>query len=639
MSGTRRAPKSVVGKLYAEVEKWPAAVDLLSMPGLQALETEVFGLSNCPAHQLEPSFYRFRAYFHPDDLPPTGAHLHDVLSLKHAILALVGLTNVLGEARGHPSVLPRIVAAIRVAWPDIWHYIEVLERNYLLPNDAPIDGPGIHSQAIMHLVVPSLNQFMLEDDLADVVQDAAYAMFVRLWYRLGMDAACAEWPFDVCLAAVLHSIPLTSAEIVEKVILPLGGEGKVAKAAIAHLRIARHALERVRRNSSATQTEVDHAADITANVASLLAGLAMVPKMAYTLLANNAVRQMTRAFVSLTALPIGADTNLTGFLSFFALNISITDSIAWVIQALDAGILIGLLRYELLQNGDSYSDAEEPMHVELLAEILPRYLVFLSVVQAARRALKKAKRSGAERAISRSSDLWAAWVAFEDLVKKRVDVAGNFARQKNACNRCGQVERKRGSFRPCSGCSDLYYCSPECQKRDWEFQHRQYCKTMKQNRIAGWIVNSSPTDYAFVPVFIRQDFEALGVAELCRRDWGQNPPESPSIYIDYAAYPVSVETEESPLDFEGPSRRDVLCVHVMLPNEEVTWFALRSDNDDEEDRAKRVAVALASRGPVVAYASPGIECEGNWFGGDDSDDGNDSDWTDTDSDTDDYKIE
>ncbi|KAJ7024755.1 hypothetical protein C8F04DRAFT_151527 [Mycena alexandri] len=160
--------------------------------------------------------------------------------------------------------------------------------------------------------------------------------------------------------------------------------------------------------------------------------LASVPTLAYALLAQNAVHHITRAILAFNTLPpIAHQIDLFGVsLSYLASTIVLTDSITWVTHALDVGLLNVLLRNEMMLSTSSDPSISE--HVELLAEILSRYLIFLSVVQSARKALKKAKTSGAENGISRSSDIWATW---ESLVQKRVTLAGKLARQKNVCNR------------------------------------------------------------------------------------------------------------------------------------------------------------------------------------------------------------
>ncbi|KAJ7745662.1 hypothetical protein B0H16DRAFT_969990 [Mycena metata] len=324
----------------------------------------------------------------------------------------------------------------------------------------------------MKFTVPSICNFLRQSALADTMEGSGvHAFFVRLWFRLATDERCEEWPDGFCGTGFNNSVPTEPNPIREQVIAPLGGEVNVAKAAVCHLRNAMCSMDRGEEESLFSFQTV-----------LVIPRLAIVPELAYALLAQNAIRHVTRAMLAFATLPpTGLQTDApSASLSYVTSNIAFTDSITWATQALNAGILIVLLRYETLYtSSDPYITRR---NVQLLEEILPRYLIFLSVVQSARKAVKKAKKSGAANGISRSSDVWAAWVLFGYLVEQRVELAGRSARQKNVCNRCGRIEPKRRAFRQCSGCTDLYYCSSDCQRHDWDAQHRQDCKKIQRNR-------------------------------------------------------------------------------------------------------------------------------------------------------------
>merc|ERR1712146_509787 len=46
------------------------------------------------------------------------------------------------------------------------------------------------------------------------------------------------------------------------------------------------------------------------------------------------------------------------------------------------------------------------------------------------------------------------------------------------CNSC-RGECRKGQVRVCSGCQQAYYCSTECQLKDWP-DHKGYCKTVSE---------------------------------------------------------------------------------------------------------------------------------------------------------------
>ena len=50
----------------------------------------------------------------------------------------------------------------------------------------------------------------------------------------------------------------------------------------------------------------------------------------------------------------------------------------------------------------------------------------------------------------------------------------------NACGKESHMEEKK--FHCCKNCKSAYYCSPECQKYDWENGHKENCKRMHKLR-------------------------------------------------------------------------------------------------------------------------------------------------------------
>eukprot|EP01029_Cantina_marsupialis_P014055 TRINITY_DN3111_c1_g1_i1.p1 TRINITY_DN3111_c1_g1~~TRINITY_DN3111_c1_g1_i1.p1 ORF type:complete len:216 (-),score=41.77 TRINITY_DN3111_c1_g1_i1:254-901(-) len=48
---------------------------------------------------------------------------------------------------------------------------------------------------------------------------------------------------------------------------------------------------------------------------------------------------------------------------------------------------------------------------------------------------------------------------------------------KGICSVCGKAEAKQ----KCGACSIPYYCSKECQKKDWKGEHKELCKYMRSS--------------------------------------------------------------------------------------------------------------------------------------------------------------
>lgn len=52
------------------------------------------------------------------------------------------------------------------------------------------------------------------------------------------------------------------------------------------------------------------------------------------------------------------------------------------------------------------------------------------------------------------------------------------------CGGCGDVQNESQKFSKCGGCEAEFYCSRECQRKDWSNSHRRSCGIMKRVKAA-----------------------------------------------------------------------------------------------------------------------------------------------------------
>ncbi|KAF7336515.1 MYND-type domain-containing protein [Mycena sanguinolenta] len=121
---------------------------------------------------------------------------------------------------------------------------------------------------------------------------------------------------------------------------------------------------------------------------------------------------------------------------------------------------------------------------QILTQRLPASTVFRTVLVEMERQLQSVKdlfnRFGLQH-----SWIHDDWHAFTTLAEDRIalmkaDQSKDFASSK-ACDNmeCGVI-REKAKFRRCSECQQVYYCSSDCQKRDWTFGgHREMCDSMR----------------------------------------------------------------------------------------------------------------------------------------------------------------
>jgi len=60
------------------------------------------------------------------------------------------------------------------------------------------------------------------------------------------------------------------------------------------------------------------------------------------------------------------------------------------------------------------------------------------------------------------------------------DKCANYTGKLRSCDACGKLETKRGDMSKCSRCSQIRYCSKECQIEHWHKGHKSDCKRLRK---------------------------------------------------------------------------------------------------------------------------------------------------------------
>lgn len=139
-----------------------------------------------------------------------------------------------------------------------------------------------------------------------------------------------------------------------------------------------------------------------------------------SLQALSAMHIVTRALVRVVRPRLAvrnefSDDAVTSGCSYLSRSINTGDGASCLVRALEAGFLPSLLA------------GLRPMHSEffpLLHSHLPPYLIHLSVVRAAAKALKKIRKLGIEQRLARGGPVFEAWSIFKKVLEERIEVAG-----------------------------------------------------------------------------------------------------------------------------------------------------------------------------------------------------------------------
>ncbi|KAJ7724385.1 hypothetical protein B0H16DRAFT_1596538 [Mycena metata] len=169
----------------------------------------------------------------------------------------------------------------------------------------------------------------------------------------------------------------------------------------------------------------------------------------------------------------------------------------------------GLLRAILALSKQEMSDRTSDLMVQLLVDILGPATAYHSVLIELRTAL----RNGLDTTGISRPQIYEAWKTFSTTVNGRLEVLTAFESTRHLSQRvcdnieCTVINDKRGLKR-CSGCNQLLYCSPECQRIDWERGHRETCTSYRSQRTNVDVLGYTSRDRAFISFLVHHDYQA-----------------------------------------------------------------------------------------------------------------------------------
>ncbi|KAK7048747.1 hypothetical protein R3P38DRAFT_1876793 [Favolaschia claudopus] len=287
----------------------------------------------------------------------------------------------------------------------------------------------------------------------------------------------------------------------------------------------------------------------------------------HQLLAQHSIHIVTRALVRVLR-PRRAihdemsEEAVTSVCSSFVDSLKSGDGISCVIRALEAGFLQGILA------------GFRPAHWEyypLLSRYLPCYLVYLSVVRAAAKALKKIRKARLEQRMERAGPIFEAWETFKQVLEERIELAGAKVHLKCGNTKCNRIDYTDNCLRYCLGCMGAAYCSAECQVYHWQHGgHREYCKDVqtRQKEQRKVKISAENLEYLHKCVVerdrIRRTLDVLNITYQSR---------SLAIEFDYTEFPLQVRAAEDVatnpaytlVQVKVPCGKEARLLHIKYP--------------------------------------------------------------------------
>ncbi|KAJ7606570.1 hypothetical protein DFH06DRAFT_1347953 [Mycena polygramma] len=257
-----------------------------------------------------------------------------------------------------------------------------------------------------------------------------------------------------------------------------------------------------------------------------------------------------------------SDTIVMSSCTYLIKCLNTGDGLSCVVRAFEAGFLPSLLV------------GLRPTHSEffpLLSSYLPPYLVYISVVRAAAKALKKIRKSGIEGRMQRRGPIADAWSTFKKALEERIELAGTKVHLVCASKQCNRVDYTDDCLRYCSGCMDRAYCSDECQVHDWRAGgHRKYCQETRALRKECKKIKLSAENIDFLTKSILERDRIQRTVEVFKI---VHSNKTLAMEFDYTAFPMEVKPLDSPqgnpsytlIQLKLPCGQQQRLLHVKYP--------------------------------------------------------------------------
>lgn len=304
--------------------------------------------------------------------------------------------------------------------------------------DASRDASAIGRTSAFAAMVDGLYIYVIDDGLRDFVitsNPTVLPLATRLWsveakdpfFRVGSSTFSRTFQAAAPFRRLLSYFVLNQTPDWDPILRTFDGDAvKLANIAVAYL-------------------QRDYFDTDTPNLFHVMEHLQNLFVMTYCPLISNAIylklgiQKVTSLLKSLASRTFPSHlTELAGCIStcclFLRDNLERSDGLSRIISALQAGVLIGLLRCApSLPPIPGMKDN----HYFIMAEQLPKYLLYPSVLRVAAKALEAVKASGVETQMVRRGRFWNAWVTYKGLVRKRLALQAEIdpeQRVKVSCN-------------------------------------------------------------------------------------------------------------------------------------------------------------------------------------------------------------
>ncbi|TCD64726.1 hypothetical protein EIP91_003682 [Steccherinum ochraceum] len=448
-----------------------------------------------------------------------------------AFASLLGLGKVGAFLNSPPGA--QLGKRVLDAWPGIFKWTV-----FLMASRVEALEPENRSRRSTLDVVATCWYALAQQDLireAMVRTPATIEIATKLWVEddKGPVKSSVDAPVGTCaLGTMLQAAK--KAEL-DRVLKAKGGKaGEVAKLALERLK---GAVKETQPNPAHLTMYLDFINSISRQPTHALRR---------ALLSGNVIWHVTGALVKISVLvntsrtPGFVDAMVSAF-GYLRNCLESSDGFTWISMSIGAGLIPAIC--DCSPQFSQLEPQDFAMIKDLVSDILPRYLVYRSVVEAVHTSLCKVSKAQQDRV--QKTRIRDAMHRFIDLAGERYMVVEHANATKGwrmTCDniKCQKVKSKE-EVRRCSACLTTFYCSKECQAIAWkEGDHKIMCKLKARERLEGKAEAVSRKDAGWFHVLFMRDARRYRYEfrSKIKAEYPSSPLYDFVLCMDYTVFPM-----------------------------------------------------------------------------------------------------
>ncbi|KAI0049148.1 hypothetical protein FA95DRAFT_1538803 [Auriscalpium vulgare] len=446
---------------------------------------------------------------------------------ERAFSSLLGLGNF---GRLLTPYATSLLAPIKKSWPGIFKWMVFFHEVYSNPN---AQGP----KNAMEIIAYALYSITHEDAFQDRVTNTpgAIALAASLWMKEDARSETPLLPIPVASSMLHHILFCATDANLDEFVKSAGGKTST----IADLCLSR--LRSTIAKPLVSGLQVRSYVDV---MVALSRGRKHALRRA--ILHKGGIGVVTKALLKLSVLSLSDEDVRDAVIACFGFISNLIESgdgIHWVRQAVQEGLLLAFVN--ISPSFKSLDTEARSFTLALVSNVLPRYLVYRSVIMAVSAAMEKVdtpeNRVKIERSPVKDSMYSTKLLADE---RKKIQFQSDVMKKELAyCDHC-QKYAPKDTLKKCGGCQVTLYCSKECQTQGWKKIHRSECKLKDEERIEVLQQDAfSKDDRVFLhnlAIYVARK-NLLTLRRLAKRSYADIPLSKLGVRIDFTKVPPTYE--------------------------------------------------------------------------------------------------